>query len=147
MATTTGIANDLFIICCNNDSVATSTTRGYPPMSRVLAAIAILSLGLVSSPVWAEGAIAQGRDGRVGISYNFRHRGEAEERALEECGGYCRVIARFENTCASIATGRGGGFGWARRERLHWADEAALENCRAEGNRSCAIQVHGCDDR
>lgn len=97
------------------------------------------------TPVRAGGALAHGDDGRVGISYDFDHERAAEDRALAECGGRCRVVATFRNSCAAIAVGRGGGFGWASRERMAWADHAAIENCAAEGNRGCTIEAHGCD--
>jgi hypothetical protein len=95
----------------------------------------------------AEGAIARNENGATGISYNQRGERAAENRALDECSGRCRVVLRFRGECAAIATGRGGGAGWARGERRGRAEEAAMEQCRAEGTRECRISLSACDDR
>ncbi len=95
----------------------------------------------------AEGAIAKSDNGAAGISYNQRGERAAAERAIEECQGRCRVVLRFRGECAAIAVGRGGGGGWARAERRGRAEEAAIEECRSQGNRECRVSLWACDDR
>jgi hypothetical protein len=109
----------------------------------------LVGLAAAGSPIGApqalaEGAVAHGRDGRVGLSYGYRPR-EAEERALRECGGYCEIVGRFDRQCAAIAVGERGAFGWAAREHPRRAEEDAIQECRAHGGRECRIQVRGCD--
>ena len=96
---------------------------------------------------WAEGAIAASRNGRVGISYNYGSQREANDRAMDECGGTCRIVERFSNLCGAVASGRDGGYGFATRSRLGAAENAAIANCQSEGNRGCSIRARGCDDR
>ncbi len=95
----------------------------------------------------AEGAIAKSENGATGISYNQRGERAAAERAIDECSGRCRVVLRFRGECAAIAVGRGGGGGWARAERRGRAEDAAIEECRSQGNRECRISLAACDDR
>ena len=111
--------------------------------------VPILALALLAPlSAHAEGAIAVNRDGRTGISYNYRGPNAADERALSECGrSSCRIVHRFARACGAIATGRGGGYGYASRPRRNQAEGAAIENCEAQGNRGCSIETSGCDDR
>ncbi len=95
----------------------------------------------------ADGAIAKSEDGYTGLSYNYRGPRAAEERALAECQGRCRIVLRFRGECAAVAVGRSGGGGWSTAERVGRAEERAMEQCRAQGNRDCHVQQRGCDDR
>jgi hypothetical protein len=113
-----------------------------------LAGIALLGwLGVAATPAWADGAVARGPEGRVGLSYNYRNQRAAEERALEECGRYCRIVGSFRHSCAAIAVGARGGYGWARAERRGRAEGEAMEYCRHEGNQGCRIVTSACDER
>jgi len=114
---------------------------------RIIAILAMMAELLSANPVFAEGAIAAARDGQVGLSYNYPGRRSAEERAFEECGRGCRLLTTFRRTCAAVATGERGGYGWATRENLRRAEEAALESCHAEGGRRCRVAARGCDER
>ncbi len=117
---------------------------------RGLKLLAVVSLcGLVAAPglARADGSIAKSEDGYTGMSYNHRGPRAADNRALEECQGRCRVVLRFRNQCAAVAVGRGGGGGWAAAEQPGRAEEMAIEQCRAQGNRQCRILQRGCDGR
>ncbi len=112
--------------------------------SFVLAALVLAGTALGPAPARAEGAIASGPEGRVGMAYGYRHR-DAEERALRECGPRCQIVGHFERQCAAIAVGARGAFGWAARDRPGRAEEDAVGECRAHGGRECRVQVRGCD--
>lgn len=114
---------------------------------KLLAVTALLATLAIPTVGHADGAIAKSEDGYTGMSYNFRGPRAADERALEECNGRCRIVLRFRAACAAVAVGRGGGGGWSTAERRSRAEEEALEQCRAQGNRECRIQQRGCDDR
>ena len=113
----------------------------------------IWAVAAVAATVWvaglsgagASGAIAYG-GGRAGLSYNYRDRDSAEERALAECGAGCRVVARYSGSCAAVATGRGV-YGYAWREERRGAMRAALENCELRGGGACSVVTSGCDER
>ena len=102
---------------------------------------------LAPSSAGADGAVAASREGRVGLSYNYRSQGAADERALEECGRGCRIISTFRRTCAAVATGERSGYGWATHENLRRAEESAVENCHREGGQRCRVASRGCDGR
>lgn len=105
-------------------------------------------LGLVAPGLaLADGAIAKSADGYTGMSYNNRGPREADNRALDECRGRCRIVLRFRNQCAAVAVGRGGGGGWATADRPGRAENEAMEQCRDQGNRECRIQQRACDER
>jgi hypothetical protein len=107
-----------------------------------------LACGAALAPVaaLADGAMAVGRHGEVGISYRFNSPGDAERRALRECGhNDCHIVGHFRHQCAAIATGRGDHWGSASRREQSAADEAAVHNCFGAGGRECTVQVRGCD--
>lgn len=58
----------------------------------------------------ADETVAHGKDNGVGLSYGYHNQRDSGRRALSErcerCGP-CRIVRRFENTSASVATGRG----------------------------------------
>ena len=116
-------------------------------LSSVLCVAVLLAGAIAPVAAWADGAIARGEDGRVGMSWNARGERDAAERAMEKCGRRCRIVGTFRNSCAAVATGDRGGYGWARAERLRRAEDDAIEYCRREGNRGCRIAISGCDDR
>ena len=116
-------------------------------MKRVFVVAGVmLLLGLVPEPGWAEGSMAANREGRAGISFNYRRSREADERALDECGR-CQIVERFRGSCGAIATGREGGYGYAVRDRLRRAEEEAVEACERHGGRGCSVASRGCDER
>ena len=93
------------------------------------------------------GAIAFSQEsGAHGYSIDYRTRGGAQERALQECGRHCKVVLWFKNACGALATGDGNGYGtgWAggRRE----AEEIAMSACR-ENAGNCSILRWACTTR
>ena len=110
----------------------------------VLAGFAVAGMS-GAAPAFAEGAIAHGNDGHVGMSWGLRHR-EAEERALRECGGRsCEIVGRFERQCAAIAVGRRGAYGWAVHARPNQAETDAVRQCQRHDGIDCVVVLHGCD--
>jgi hypothetical protein len=112
-----------------------------------LAFVLMLTGTMAPRPALSEGAIAAARDGQVGLSYNYSGRHRADERAFEECGRGCRIVATFRRTCAAVATGERGSFGWSTQNNLRRAEENALESCAREGGRRCRIAARRCDER
>lgn len=114
--------------------------------ARVVGVVALgVVLGFPGMSV-AAGAIAKSDDGYTGMSYNYRSQREADERAMRECEGRCRVVLRYQNSCAAVAVGDRGGGGWAQAPRIGQADDRAIEQCEAQGNRRCRVKQHNCDE-
>jgi serine/threonine-protein kinase len=117
--------------------------------ARALALGALLA-GTFCSAALADdkyGAIAFSQDtGRHGYSYNYDSRGEAERRALNECGRGCTVAVWFRNACGALAVGEdnayGSGWSTSRRE----AENIAMNGC-GEHSGSCSVVRWACTDR
>jgi hypothetical protein len=119
------------------------------PSFLVLSLATFISLACTSTDAAAQyyGAIAFSQSsGAVGFSYNFRRRDIAEERALEECGGGCRVVTWFRNACGALATGNGNGYGTGWATNRGTAERIALNKC-GENARSCRVIRWACTSR
>jgi Domain of unknown function (DUF4189) len=93
------------------------------------------------------GAIAFSTDsGAHGYSYDFGSRGEAEERALQECGSGCEVVLWFKNSCGALAAGEGNGYGTAWAGNREAAEDAALRVC-AQNAGNCSVKAWACTTR
>jgi hypothetical protein len=93
------------------------------------------------------GAIAySASSGAHGYSYDFGSRGEAEERALAECGRGCEVVLWFKNACGALAAGpdHGYGVGWSGSRRE--AEAIAMRYCR-ENSSDCEVVRWVCTAR
>ena len=120
------------------------------------AALAVFILGAMGvAPSLAQdkcGAIAVSQStGRLGWSYDFNNRGEAEQAALRECSkgaSDCTVPLWFCNACGAIATTSdlGYGTGWAK-DRAQ-AERNALNVCRQYNpGKNCSVQRWVCTTR
>lgn len=126
-------------------------------MSSVIrTALALIILGAFGmTPSLAQekcGAIAVSQStGRLGWSYDFNSRGEAEQAALRECAksaSDCQVPLWFCNACGAIATTSDLGFGtgWAR-DRAQ-AERNAINVCRQYNpGKNCSVQRWVCTTR
>lgn len=123
------------------------------------------------SAVHAAGAVAIGepadvvKDGyAAGISYQYKTRGEADDRAMTECQAVhqapeatrklCKVMQTFENQCAVIALDPENGTpgaGWAVADTLAGARAAAIERCMQTSpearKKECRVTAEGCDGK
>jgi hypothetical protein len=115
-----------------------------PDCRPVLAACCLLLALLVAVPALAEhGAVATGPDERFGWSRDFRTQGQADRKALEECGRRCRILFQFKDSCAAYATGRAGAAGWEISNSETPARDMALERCRRH-SRDCRLRMSAC---
>ena len=67
-----------------------------------------------------------------GWAYDYSSRGQAERKALAQCGRYgrdCLVVVAFHRSCGALAVGPDGyGSGWGGGRKL--AEAYALRSCR-----------------
>jgi len=86
------------------------------------------------------------QSGATGYSYRHTSRARAEERALQECGRGCEIVAWASNQCLSLATGRGNGYGYALSTNDANAMERAVQECGKRTN-NCEVNTTICSDR
>jgi len=94
------------------------------------------------------GAIAAHRQGtRTGMAWNAKDRGDADARALAECGADCTVVMRFtgRRRCGAVARGADG-LGWGIGLTRSAASRRALAGCRAQTS-GCRVKVLNCNSR
>ena len=115
-----------------------------PDPRRFLAACCLLLALLAAGPALAEhGAVATGPEGRFGWSRDFRTQGQADRKALEECGRRCRILFQFKDSCAAYATGRSNAFGWEISNSETHARDIALERCHRH-SQDCRLRMSTC---
>ena len=111
------------------------------------AALAIL----VSAESHAAGALATGRCGAYGYSYDDVSAEAAAQRARAQCKGKdCKVVTSFAKTCAAFAIDAKntcGPSGWAKAASLAQAQNVASQQCHRFGGKTCVIRAWVCDAR
>ncbi len=111
----------------------------------------ILAAGLLlSANTFAAGALAidanQGE--QYGFAYNYPDMGQAEQRALSECGNQCAVVLQFETGCGAYAADQQNGssiYGWGTDANGGNAQSRAISECQSRGGTSCMVRVWGCN--
>jgi hypothetical protein len=114
---------------------------------RALVACAVLMTAAATAH--AAGALAVGKCGSYGFSYDYRIVDEARRAAVQKCTGKCKVVS-IERACAAFAVdGRNvcGPHGYAVATRLGEAQNTALRQCYQHGGRDCMIRAFACDGR
>jgi hypothetical protein len=86
------------------------------------------------------------QSGATGYSYRHPSRARAEERALQECGRGCELVAWVRNQCLSLATGRGNAYGYAMATNDARAMEQAVVECEKRA-RGCEVNTTICSSR
>ena len=120
----------------------------------MLLATLLVTLVLVPSLATAQqtlvGALALNSSStRYGWAINYDTASAARQRALNECGSGCRVVATFQG-CGALAVESGrevrNAAGWSfNRTTRGQAESAAMQTCRNRGGRSCRIVVSQCN--
>jgi len=106
---------------------------------------------LVSVESRAAGALATGRCGAYGYSFDDVSAEAAAMRARAQCKGKdCKVVTNFSKTCAAFAIDAKntcGPSGWAKAALLAQAQNIAAEQCHRFGGKTCVIRAWVCDAR
>ncbi len=93
----------------------------------------------------ADGSLARGSDGNVGLSFSYRNQLDADYAALDRCGGECQIVQRFHHACGAVSNARRGGFAFAIRSHEGAAQTAAVKECDLQTD-GCGVAVSGCDE-
>ena len=114
---------------------------------RMVAACVFLMTGAAAAE--AAGALAVGKCGAYGFSYDYTVVDEARRAAQQKCTGACKVVS-IQRACAAFAVdGRNvcGPHGYAVAARLGEAQNTALKQCYQHGGRDCMIRAFACDGK
>ncbi len=119
-------------------------------IARLAACLAALAVVLSSTiPINAAGALATGRCGAFGYSFDDVSPEAAAQRARTQCKGVqCKVVTSFRRACAAIAIDAKnacGAHGWAQADTLGRAQNIASRECHRSGGRDCMIRAWVCD--
>jgi hypothetical protein len=97
----------------------------------------------------AAGALAVGKCGAYGQSFDFPTLPEARDNAVSQCqGGECKVVATIKRGCAALSVDGAnpcGAHGWGKAPRLGAAQNDALKACYVAGGKDCVIRTFLCD--
>ena len=117
---------------------------------KFVGALAIAALAASATQALADdhfGAIAYSTSsGSYGYSYDYSSRGEAEDRALAECSGDCKVVLWFKNACGALAVGNDHGYGTAWAGERGEAEATAMGYCR-QYSQGCQVVRWVCTTR
>ena len=120
------------------------------PIFRITLLAACLA---AASPVMnAEGSLAidSNQGPAYGFSYNYRSVAEADQHALNDCGGNCQVVEHFSGECAAYAADQASGStatGWGKASTGGAAQSRAMSECAGRGGTRCIVRAWGCDNR
>jgi|HubBroStandDraft_4_1064222.scaffolds.fasta_scaffold767524_1 hypothetical protein len=107
---------------------------------------AFAAIVLLVPPAFAKGSLAIGKGDAYGLAINIGSYDESDAAALEHCTDECKVVYRFENTCAAYSKeGPEGAAGWAHAPTREEAEKLARDACMSHGGSECPIRVSGCD--
>ena len=129
-------------------------TDSFTPVMRAVVAAALLlataaMMVAVVNNARAAGALAIGRCGAFGESFDFVSGAAARKSALAKCAGNgCRVVASVQRGCAALAVDYVdpcGAHGWGKGHELGHAQNAALRSCYRDGGKECVIRTFFCD--
>ena len=109
-------------------------------------------LSLASPATWAEGSLAidSNQGPSYGFSYNYKTVGEADRKAVADCGSNCSVVRNFSGECAAYAADQSSGstvYGWGTASTSGAAQNTAMRECSERGGTSCRVRAWGCDRR
>lgn len=118
-----------------------------PHFAACFAVLAVLFSGTIQTH--AAGALAAGRCGAFGYSFDDLSVEAAAQRARAQCkGAECKVVTSFRGGCAAVsidAANACGPHGWAQAETLGRAQNLASQQCNRFGGRNCMIRAWVCD--
>lgn len=89
------------------------------------------------------GAVAIGPNGAWGFSHSWPSEQQAFDAAQQGCEYDCTEFRSFANSCAAIAQGSNGYWGWGQAGSRGEAEGTALSYC-ANGAYDCVVRVWAC---
>lgn len=105
---------------------------------------------LAAQPALANGALAidENQGDQWGWAVDYPDFQSARDRALQECGDGCSIVADFETGCSAYAADSAEGstvWSWSLAVNRSTARDIALSECRKRGGTQCVIRAWGCN--
>lgn len=105
---------------------------------------------VLTSPVFAAGALAIGKCGAYGQAFDYPREDAARIAALKQCkGGNCTAVP-MKRACAALSIDMKnpcGAHGYAVAPRISNALNEATKKCYGFGGKECVIRAWVCDAR
>ena len=124
-----------------------STAKAQRRALLILALTLLLALSRLVTEGWAAGAIAVGKCGAYGQSFDYPAADAARIAALKQCKGQCTAIT-MKRACAALAvdmTNPCGAHGYAVKPKISSSLNAATRKCYEFGGKECVIRAWACD--
>ena len=103
---------------------------------------------VAAQPTVSALAVDERQGDQYGWAVNYETAVAAQAKALNECGGGCRVVLTFAR-CAAYAVDQDAdstAVGWAESyDSAAAAQQAALSECSSRGGSGCIVRVWGCN--
>jgi len=117
---------------------------------KILSVLAIVAASSCASYAFAYGALAidENQGDQYGFAYNYASSGEAQNRALSECGSGCSIVKTFSSGCAAYAADQAYGstvYGWGTGSGSGQAQSTAMQYCQSNGGSQCVVRAWGCN--
>lgn len=93
-------------------------------------------------------AIDSNQGSKWGWAVDYSSQTDANKRALQECGGNCKIVKTFAGGCAAYAADQTTGstvWGWGTNSTSAAAQNRAKSECIKQGGLSCVVRVWGCN--
>ena len=122
---------------------------GEEHVKKLVVSLMICALTLAATSALANdlfGALAYSYDtGAWGWAVNYEYQEDANGEALAQCGE-CEIVMEFQNTCAALALGSDGAYGWAYGDDPDAVQQAAIDYCLEYGD-GCEVANWACTER
>jgi Domain of unknown function (DUF4189) len=126
-----------------------STAKAQRRALLILALTLLLAASRFVSGAWAAGAIAVGKCGAYGQTYDYPGEDAARIAALRQCKGQCTAVT-MKRACAALAVDMKnpcGAHGYAVKPKISSSLNAATRKCYEFGGKECVIRAWACDAR
>jgi hypothetical protein len=126
-----------------------STAKAQRRALLILALTLLLAASRFITESWAVGALAVGKCGTYGQTYDYPAEHAARFAALKQCKGQCTAIT-IKRACAALAVDMKnpcGAHGYAVKPKISSSLNAATRKCYEFGGKECVIRAWACDAR
>jgi hypothetical protein len=111
------------------------------------AAIFLIGVSVLASPLAAAGALAIGKCGAYGQAFDYAAEDLATAAARKQCNGDCTTVT-MKRACAALSVDMSnpcGAHGYAVKPQISSSLNEATRKCYEFGGKQCVIRAWACD--